>query len=122
MGLKDDGGSEDAQVPAPIGPPDAPGGEEGEAEEGEIDEQRQRVALRKQDAGRVQQLGVLRVEPVGEDRLRVVQAGHGVALDHVHREGHVVPERVEVEDAAAQGVFGGEAPMGEYQSYCAEGD
>ena len=80
--------------------PGARAGEEGDAEPAEVEEQRERVALRKQDADRVQQLRVLGVEPVGEDGLGVVQARDGVAMGHFHREGHVVPEGVEVEDAA----------------------
>ena len=97
--------------PAPVGPADAPGGEEGDRQPAEVEEQRERVAPRQQDPDRVQQLRVLRVEPVREDRLDVVHPGDRVALGHVRRERHVVPERVEVEDAPVQRVLRRQRPV-----------
>ena len=110
------------EVAAAVGAPDAPGGEESESKPSEVDEQRERVPAGQQDPDRVQQLRVLRVEPVGEDRVRVVHPGHGVALHHVDGEGQVVPERVEVEDASVQGLLGGQAPVSEDHSYDADCD
>jgi hypothetical protein len=80
-------------------------------EPAEIEEERERVAPTQQDHDAVQKLGVLRVEPVRVDRLGVVQAGDGMALGDLDREGHVVPEGVEVEDSAVECVFGGQAPV-----------
>ena len=99
-----------ARRAAAVGPADAPGGEEADREPAEVEEQRERVAADQQDPDRVQELRVLRVEPVGEDRLDVVHPGRRVALRDVRRERHVVPERVEVEDAAVEGVLGGHRP------------
>ena len=73
VALEDDCGGYDREMPAPVWPADAPRSQEAEGEEAEVEEQRQRVSLRQQDPGRMQQLRVLRVEPVREDRLRVVQ-------------------------------------------------
>ena len=70
----------------------------------------------------VQELRVLGVEPVGEDGLGVVQPRHGVALHHVRRVGHVVPERVEVEDASVQRVLGRQPPVRKDQTDDAHGD
>ena len=53
------------------------------ASQPEVEEQRERVAPRQQDPDRVQQLRVLRVEPVREDGVDVVHPGHRVALHHV---------------------------------------
>jgi hypothetical protein len=122
VALEDDRGCDDGEMALSVGPPDAPGGQEGDRQEGEVDEQRERVAVDEQDADGVQQLGVLRVEPVGEDRVDVVQPGHGMALDHVGGEGEVVPERVEVEDPAVEGVLCGYDPVGEDEGDYAPGD
>ena len=122
MALEDDSGGNHGEMPAPVGPPDAPGSQESNREEAEVEEQRERVALRQQDPNGVQQLRVLRVEPVREDRLGVVQPGDGVALRHVRREGHVVPERVEVEDPSVQRILGRQSPVGEDKGDDPNGD
>ena len=122
MALEQDRHGGDAEMAAAVGPADAPGGEEGDRQPAEVDEQRERVAVDEQDPDPVQQLGVLRVEPVGEDGLVVVEAEDRVALGDVRREGHVVPERVEVEDAAAQGVVDRQAPVGDDQGDDSDGD
>ena len=114
VALEDDRGGGDAERPTVVRPPDAPGGEERDRQPAEVEEQRERVALGEKDPDPVQQLRVLRVEPVGEDRLGVGVAGDRVALGEIGRVGHVVPEGVEVEDAAVQRVLCCQAPVGEY--------
>ena len=122
VALEDDRGRGDAERAAVVRPPDAPGGEERDRQPAEVEEQRERVALGEEDPDPVQQLRVLRVEPVGEDGLGVGVAGDRVALGEIDRVGHVVPEGVEVEDAAVEGILGGEAPVGEYDCDHADGD
>ncbi len=115
VALEQDRDGDDAQVAAAVGAPDAPGGEEGDRQPAVVDEDREGVAVGDEDPGRVQQLRVLGVEPVGEDRLGMMEAGDGVALGDFRREGHVVPERVEVEHASVQGGVCGQAPVGDHE-------
>src|SRR4051812_10985897 len=70
VALQDDGCSEDREMASAVGAADAPGGEEAQGEEGEVEEQGQRVAVCEQDPGRVEKLRVLGVEPVREYGLR----------------------------------------------------
>ena len=71
VALQHDRGGHHSERSAAPGPTDAPGSQEGDRQPAEVDEQRQRVAVGEQDPGRVQQFGVLRVEPVDEDGLGV---------------------------------------------------
>ncbi len=102
-------------MPPPVRPADTPRSQEAQCQEAEVEEQRERVAMEQQDPSGVEQLGILRVEPVREDGLRVVQPRDGVALHHVHRKRHVVPERIEVEDPPVQCVLGREPPVRKHQ-------
>ena len=93
------------RCPAPVGPADATGGEEGDRQPAEVEEERQRVALGEQDPDPVEELGVLRVEPVREDRLGVVHPVTEWLWAMSTANGMWYQRRVEVEHASVQGVL-----------------
>ena len=113
VALQKHAGCDQGERPPAIGPTDAPSCEEGHTEPAEVEEQAQRVSSREQDANGVQKLGVLRVKPVRENRLGVVDTRDRVAMRHFHRKRQVVPKRIEVEYAPAQCILGGQTPVRE---------
>jgi len=117
VALQEHRGSNHRERPAPIRPTDAPSCQESNRQPAEVEEQRKRVAAGEQDSVRVQQLSVLRVEPIREDRLGVVRSRNRVAMRHFDRKRQVVPERIEVEDASIQSVLRGQSPVRKHKRH-----
>ncbi len=112
--LEQDRGSDDTEIPAPIRPADAPGSQERHHQPPIVQEQRKRVPPHQQHAVRMQQLRVLRVEPVREDGVDMMHPGHRMALRHLRRERQVVPERIEIEHTSIQRVLRRQRPVPEH--------
>ena len=116
VGVEDDGGAEEGGGADGVGAPDAPGREQGEAEPGDVDQRGEEVAVERDDPNRVQELGVLRVEPGSElERVGEVKGPDGGILGEATREGHVVPGGVLVVHARVEALLGGDRPVGDDQ-------
>src|SRR6187399_3557276 len=63
VALEDDGCGHHGEMASPVRPADAPRSQEAQSEETEVQKQGQGVPMCEQDAGCVEQLRVLRVEP-----------------------------------------------------------
>ena len=96
----------------PVGPADAPGRQQGDAEPAEVDQRREQVAVQQRDPRRVQQLGVLGVEPVEVERVGEVQPPERALLGDPRRERPVVPEGVEGEHPPGPDVLEAGRPVG----------
>ena len=96
-----------------VGPPDAPGGEQGAAEPAEVEQRREAVAVEGEDPDAVQQLGVLRVEPGEELRRDEVEVEGRVALGEDGGERAVVPGGVEAGDPGVEDEPHAHRPVGD---------
>ena len=90
---------------------DAPGGQQRHAEPAEVDQRAEDVPVEEHDARRVQQLGVLRVEPVQVEGVDEVHPPDRPGVRDPRRERPVVPERVEGEHAPAPDVLEAGGPV-----------
>ncbi len=94
-------------------PPDAPGGDQAPRQPGEAEQRREDVPPEGEDAGGVQQLGALRVEPgeiLGRDQLQVEGRA---ALYEPGGERPVVPGRVEAGHPGPEADSGADREMGD---------
>ena len=111
--VEDGGDREQRQRRGAEGPADAPGREQGEAEPAEVDQRREQVVVEEHDPGRVQELGVLRVEPVQVLGVGEVESVDRALLGEPRRERRVVPHRVEAVHARRPARLHAGRPMGD---------
>jgi hypothetical protein len=123
VGVEHHRGGEQGGGPDRVGTADAPGGEQREAEPGEVDQRREEVAVERDDSDGVQELGVLRIEPGGElERVGEVKGADRGVLREPSREGHVVPGGVLVVHAGVEALLGRDRPVGDDQQRGGNGD
>ena len=103
---------EDGDRTAAVRPGERPGRQQAERHPADVDQRREEVVAEEEDAGRVEQLGVLRVEPDGQvEDLGEVEGSHLVVLDEAGREGGVVPGGVRQVHADVEPGLGGHRPV-----------
>ena len=119
-GVEDDRDGDQGERSDAVGAADAPGGKQGEAEPAEVEQRREDVAAEEGHAGRVLDLGVLRVEPVQVERVAEVERPDRPRLREARRERAVVPEAVEGDDAAAPDVLEAGRPVDGEEDRCAQ--
>ncbi len=87
LGIEQDRDPEQGGRRRSVRPPERPGREQAEAHPADVDQRREEVAVEEEDPERVQQLGVLRIEPDGQlQHLGHVQRADLGVLDEAGRE------------------------------------
>ncbi len=101
-----------------VGAADAPRRQQCDAQPAEVDERREEVPVEEDDPGAVQELGVLRIEPVQVEGVGEVHPPDRAGVRDPGRERAVVPERVEGEHPPRPDVLEAGRPVGGDEGRC----
>ena len=99
--------------PSAVGPRERPGGQQAERHPADVDQGREEVVAQEEDPHRMEQLGVLRIEPDRQvEDLGEVERADLVVLDEAGGKGGVVPGGVRQIHADVETGLCGHRPVG----------